>query len=750
MFHLKHSHKTSCFSFCSNILFRFRRFFIRLYKSPYGRLFYSRSFCSWDGLGIAIVFGLTFFFSLLAGHSAVSKGFIGCWYANVAAPVVMSIYNTGEVKGLVAVPGSKLDDFLKPETKLNQGSRDDHTLPTITKEETTPQQYKGATCFYESTGIAWLVALWWKIIGYPDWSTLYILFSLFYSLIAVAAYCALRQITGIVPSTILGLLLSAYPSMMHQVLFGFRDGIRALFCFIAIAILLYQLKGSFRWKGTIISSFFLLVICSLSTYFRQDFIVLIPFIVVATLLFHGKIYANYIKKITIVLSIAIGIIVSLNIPGTLNYDAMGHVLYIGMADHPYMDLLHFSADNYTKGIAPSDRYGIMCAAGQSYRDRGTINLEPFSKEYDQECRKEIYSLFKVYPYDFFRMALSSSIQSMRIGSRFVARRLQWIDSAPGYESFQEHSRKFYSDVPSWLYLLFVSLTALLFLGGGFYKNMYVIVPFMFISGIYCMQFDIRHYFYLLLVSLLLAGFVFDRYLRILFILLINLKRTWRLCVSRKKQFFIHCAMFAVLLGLVFAVLFFAKTIQKLQINKEIASFNTATTDALEFSTNKVTSKINKKFEATEVLLPGLFDQILDREDPQQQDFTYFLKVKFKINDAEPQEEVSAFAKYENAANYDTFPPNVGVIIGSTRTCPIRLTFKTGAGLNTLYMPIYFSRSASPFVGVELVANGKAIEIESVERILDTDNIQTQSAFLVPSETKDMKYAGNMDWNKVIW
>ena len=221
-------------------------------------------------------------------------------------------------------------------------------------------------------------------------------------------------------------------------------------------------------------------------------------------------------------------------------------------------------------------------------------------------------------------------------------------------------------------------------------------------------------------------------------------------MSKKKPFFIHCAVFVVLVGLVFVVLFFANTIQRLQIKKEISSFDTAKTDVLEFNTNRVTSKLNKNFEATEVLLPGFFNQTLNREDPKQQDFTDFLKVKFRINNAEPQEKVSIFAKYENATEYNTFPLNVGGIINSTRTCPIRLTFNAGAGLNTLYMPVYYSRSASPFVGIEFVAKGKAFEIESVERILETNNIRTQSAFLVPSESKDMRYAGSMDWNKVFW
>jgi hypothetical protein len=191
-------------------------------------------------------------------------------------------------------------------------------------------------------------------------------------------------------------------------------------------------------------------------YFRNDFIVFIPFIFVGTILFHGKIYSNYKKKITILLSIIIGIIISFNLPRHSNTFGMGHVLYIGMADHPYMDLLHFSADNYSKGISYSDRYGFMCVAGKAYRDRGGINIRVYSKEYDQECKKEIHSLFKVYPYDFFRNALSSSIQSMHIGSRFAERKLKWIDTAPGYGFFQEHSKDVYSDVPSWLYFLFFS------------------------------------------------------------------------------------------------------------------------------------------------------------------------------------------------------------------------------------------------------------------------------------------------------
>ena len=721
---------------------KLRKSLLKAYSSPAGKLFYCTRFCRLDCLGIIAVFGITFFFSMLAGEKAMRSGFIGSWYQNVGGPIALSIYNTGKTTGMVAAPESKLDDFLK------KGSKGELDYSSITNEEAVPQRYTGKTSFYESTGIARLIAFWWKLIGYPDWSTLYVLFSLFYGLTAVAAYCALRQVTGLIPSIVLCLLLSSYPSMMHQVLFGFRDGARSLFCYVAIAILLYLLKGGFRWRGTIVSSVFLFVICSLSTYFRQDFIVLVPFIFFSTIIFHGKILSDYKKKIAIVLAIVIGLIVSFNLPGISTRGAMGHVLYIGMADHPYMDLLHFSADNYSKGIIYTDRYGFILAAAKAYRDRGELNVPSYSKTYNQEIEKELNELFRMYPYDFFRLALSSSIQSLQIGSRFSKRTLKWIESAPGYGAFQERSRNYYSDFPSWLYFVFFVGTILLFLGGGFYKNMFLVLALMSMSGVYALQFDIRHYFYLIIFSLLAAGFVFNRGVRLPLVLLRNWRKVWRLLAYQKKTFFIHCTVFLGVIALAFGVLLVARIVQRAQIKKQIEDFAGAKTENVQFSLKTVPSKIQKNASATDILLPNLYNDVLAREESKQRYLTEFLKVRFSVADSNDNNIVNAYAIYENTDA--SLPLNVGGIIYSTNTCPIRLTFNAGKEENTLYLPVYFSRTDSPLIGVQISAGGKTVEVESVERITDTNVIRTQSAFLVPNQLSEMQYAGNMDWNKVFW
>ena len=79
-----------------------------------------------------------------------------------------------------------------------------------------------------------------------------------------------------------------------------------------------------------------------------------------------------------------------------------------------------------------------------------------------------------------------------------------------------------------------------------------------------------------------------------------------------------------------------------------------------------------------------------------------------------------------------------------------MTFYAGKESNTLYIPVYFARRSSPFLGVEFYAGGKQIDVESVERITETNVIRTQSAFLVPNKSDGMQYTGNIDWNKVFW
>ena len=720
---------------------------LRIYISPFGKLFYCTRFCRWDLLGMFIVFSIAFFFAILAGENASRNGYNGFWYAEYAAPVALSIYNIGDTKKIIAEPDSKLDRF------LNRGSRGELEFASITNEEAIPTKYTGESYYFETTGLAWLIALWWKLIGHPDWSYIYILFSLFYGATIIAAYFALRQVTGLIPSTLLTLLLSAHPTMMHMFLFSIRDGARALFCYIAIAILLYQLKGGFRWKGTIICSLLLFFICSFSKYLRNDFIVLIPSIIVVVLIFHGKILSNCKKKFVIVLSIILGFTISTKLPGLprdQNHFGMGHVLYIGMGDYPYMHYLHFSADNYSKCIAYADRYGFMSGAGKAYRERGVINLQPYTKDYDQVCKNEIYSLMRMYPYDFLRLALSSSIQNLYIGSRILERKREWIESAPGYWLFQKKAQDFYSNVPKWLYFVLFSVTLLLFLGGRFYQNMFLCLALMPLCGVYMFQFEIRHYFYLMLISLLFAGFVFNRGLRIPFIIINDWKKVWTFCFKRKKSIMVHCSVLIGLIVLAIGILFVAKFIQTKQIETELENLNIAKTEEVRYETNMIPSIIQSNVSATELILPDFYEITNQRNNPKQLIFNEFLKVNLEVCDAKSKEEIILFAKYKNTADYAIVPRFVGGIIDSTGTCPFRLSFKIENGLNTLFIPVYFARNRSPFIGLEFLAGGKKIDVKSVERIVETDKIRTQSAFLVPNQLEKMQYIGNIDWSKVFW
>lgn len=721
--------------------------YIRWYRSPAGKLFYSTRLCRLDWLGILLVFCLTSGFAMLAGKKATDSGYIGDWYAYSAAPVAISIYNTGKL-GTPLEPGAALDNF------MNRGSRGEKDYYSITGDEAeTPLYTRDYLSETGSTAIPFLVAVWWWIIGHPDWSTVYILFALLYGLTIIAAYFALRQVTGILPSVFLGLLMGAYPSTMHQFIFKFRDGARALLCYIAIAIFLYLLKRGLNWKGTIICSFLLYVICSLFNMFRNDFIVFIPFIAIAAVFFHGKILHNVKKKAVIVLSIVLGLAAAAFVlPKEKTVCGFGHVLYVGMADRPFMDYLYFSSDNYTKAIPFSDFYGFMVASGKAYRDRGELNLPPYSAEYDREIKKELYSLIEIYPYDFLRLALSSCIQSFRTGSICSERLLYYVGSAPGYRWFQEKARGFYSNVPGWLYFEFFVLTALLFLGGRFYANILLCLAFMCMGGCYLFQFDIRHFFFLIIVPLLSCGFVLSRAARIVFLFGKDRKRFFELCKRNKNVFLIHCAVAAGLFGLAVCVLQSAKAIQETQIKREIAGFSAAKTEKIKFENETEPSLING-FSAADVILPDFCQSVLDREDPQQIDFTEFLKIRFKVNGEYKKEQIFVFAEYENTAEYSKQYPLLDLshfICNYTKTCPVPYCFYVRQGTNTLYFPVYFSRGYSPLTGIQLVAGGKTIEIESVERIAETENIHSQSAFLIPDDPEDIRYFGRIKWGKVLW
>lgn len=727
------------------ILLQLKNLFFASYKSSFGKLIYSTRFNRWDWLGAVLIFGMTFFFSILAGQKAMMNGYIGNWYAHEAAPVAISIYNIGTPKWFVHDPGTPLDNF------MTKGSFGGLAYYKITNEEAQPKFYGDPNGFIESTGLAYLMAWWWKKIdGHPDWSTLYILFSIMGGLTMVAAYFALRQVIGVIPAVFLTLLLSAYPMTMQHLTFWVRDGARAIFCFIAIAILLYQLKRGFNWKGTLACSLALFMICTLSTEFRNDFILFIPFILVAVLFFHGKLLRNIGKKVLLVASIVIGFAVASQLPRLNTHHAFNHVLYVGLADVPYMDYLHFSADNYSKGIPYADFYAFAVGASKAYRDRKEVNLRFYSEEYDKEINKELMNLAQLYPFDFLRFAFSSSIQSLRTGYRFADKPLLYIDSAPGYNLFPKKSRDFYSGLPSWLYFALLILTMLLFLGGRFYANILLCIAIMCMSGCYMMQFDVRHYFFLMIVPLLCFGFLLNRMVRIAYLLFNDRKRILTICRRKRKSYLIHCAVFIGLIGIAVGILQIAKQVQIKQVTREMESFQTAKTEEVKFEKETAPSKLQPNLSAVKVLLPDFCGSILAKENPEQKDFTEFLKVKFKVVGAGRKEMIRVFSTYETTDKYTVLPQYVSEIINPTQSYPVPMTFFARSESCTLYMPVYFSRGYSPLTGIELLADGKDIEIESVERVAETENIRTQSAFLIPEQTDKMRYFGKVNWESVLW
>ena len=732
----------------SNVPASLKKQLFRCYQSPLGKMMYSTRFCRWDWLGIFLIFAVTTFFAMLSGQKATESGYIGDWYAFYVAPVALSIYNTGELGYSGYEPGSALDNF------MNRGSHGEREFFSITNEEAKAPSY--AKDYYSeigSTAIPYLVALWWKMVGYPDWSTIYILFAILYGLTIVSGYFALRQVAGLSPSVFMAVLAGAERCMMLQFIFWFRDGARAGLCFIAIAILLYLLKRGLNWKGTVVCSFFLFVICSLFYMFRNDFIVFIPFIAIAVIFFHGEFFDGFSKKALIVSSIVLGLITATAIlPREKTVCGFGHVLYVGLADRPFMDDLRFSSGNYSKAIPFSDFFGFMIASSKAYRDRGVVNLPSFSEEYDKEIKKELYSLIEIYPFDFLRLAWSSCIQSMRTGYLYSERILEHIGASPGYWMFQEKSRGFYSRIPCWLYAVFFTMTLLLMLGGRFYANIVLCLAIMCMSGCYLLQFDIRHFFFLMIVPLLSCGFVINRSVRLVSLCMENKERMWKRFLRKKKVFLTHCAVAAGLVILGICAMQASKLIQEKHIRREIAGFDAAKMEEVNFQSEQTPSLINA-LPAASVNLPGFCQSVLERENPQQIDFTEFLKVKFKVIGEYRKEQVYVFAKYENTQEMNLKFPLFYLahfICNYTKTCPNPYCFYARQGTNTLYFPVYFSRGYSPLTGLEFVAGGKTIEIESVERVAETENIHSQSAFLIPESPEDMRYLGRVRWKDVFW
>ena len=487
--------------------------------------------------------------------------------------------------------------------------------------------------------------------------------------------------------------------------------------------------------------------------FRQDFIVFIPVIAIAVLFFHGKIHHNFVKKTVIIISLVAGLVLSMHLPGRIaRGGGFAHVLYIGLSDNNDQ-LLNFSSDNYSKSIIYTDKCGFVCASAKAYRDMGIVNVRHFSKEYDQVLKKELFGLIQMYPYDFFRLALSSAIQNLFIGSRSSENPIKWIDSAPGYWMFQKNSRIIYDHLPLWFCYLILCLSILFFLGNKFYNNMLFCIAVMALSGSYLFQYNPRHYFYLMLIPMLASGFVISSLFRFSYVLVQNPKKIKILCL--RKKLLVHCSVFVGLFILAFCILFTSKFIQEIKINNEINSLNADNKETIAFQESKVPSKLQRGVSATDISLPNIYDSILSKENNAQLYFVEIFKICFKVIGAAPKDKMYAFAKYENISSLETMSRLSGSItrlFSETGSYPFPYLFTIGDDLNTLYIPVYLSREkkSSPFTGFELFANGKDISVESVERIVKSDKFHTMCAFLVPSQPDEMTYAGKMDWNNIFW
>lgn len=251
----------------------------------------------------------------------------------------------------------------------------------------------------------------------------------------------------------------------------------------------------------------------------------------------------------------------------------------------------------------------------------------------------------------------------------------------------------------------------------------------------------------MIIPLLATGLVFSCFFRSSVILSCDLKQIKRICSP--KELLIQCSVVAGFIILAAIILLCSKLIQEINVKHEIGVLDTNKKETIVFQESKVPSRIQRGKTATNVSLQGVYDKILSEEDASQLYHIAFFKVCFKVVDAEKKDKVYAFAKYEKGSSPTAVFNSLDLVKGAYR---YPYLFSIEKGVNTLYIPIFLQRgrSAFPFTGIELSSNGKDIQIVSVERIIETDKIHTQSAFLVPEQLSEMHFTGNIDWKNVFW
>ncbi|MCY1164424.1 hypothetical protein D9M73_43020 [compost metagenome] len=353
-----------------------------------------------------------------------------------------------------------------------------------------------------------VVAGAWKLGG-VSWAALQPLYGLVLGVTGLAAYALCRSVMGRPLSLLCAALMMLTPLQLFN-LPHLRDYIKAPFFLGVLALLVWQILAARFNKSTVAWSAVAGALTGIGMGFRIDIVTLAPLYLLAiAVFFPGKLLANLPMKAASALAFMLALVlcaapIFANSPS--GGGNMPHVLVLGLMGE-FDPKLGLAGSFYGLGYHYLDMYASTLLNGYATLGGYTGEVIGYpTPEYERLGARYYADVAATFPADMATRFLAAAWKILHLP---VTSFVTYEDLYFFYDDFI--NPRLWAFTHHWLWdliLLGVLCSAvLIILRRGLRLGIAAVVILLFLAGYPFLQFGIRHYFYLQVVGLWLAGLV---------------------------------------------------------------------------------------------------------------------------------------------------------------------------------------------------------------------------------------------------
>jgi len=353
-----------------------------------------------------------------------------------------------------------------------------------------------------------VVAGAWKLGG-VSWAALQPLYGLVLGITGVAAYALCRSVMGRPLALVCAALMLLTPLQLFN-LPHLRDYIKAPFFLGVLALLVWQIRAARFNKSAVVWAAVAGALTGIGMGFRIDIVTLAPLYLLSILVFFpGKLSANLLMKGAGALAFMLALVLCAapifgNSPS--GGGNMPHVLVLGLMGE-FDPKLGLARSFYGLGYHYLDMYASTLLNGYAALGGYTGEVIGYpTPEYERLGARYYADVAATFPADMAARFLAAAWRILHLP---VTSFVTYEDLYFFYDDFI--NPRLWAFTHHWLWdviLMGVLCSALLIiLRRGLRLGIAAMVILLFLAGYPFLQFSIRHYFYLQVVGLWLAGLV---------------------------------------------------------------------------------------------------------------------------------------------------------------------------------------------------------------------------------------------------